>query len=84
MPTAKDALAGVTAILTSDAALTFSAAVPLTAPSEAVIVAAPGARPTAVPVEFTEATVDGAALHAAVVETFAVVPSLYVAVAVYC
>jgi hypothetical protein len=72
------AVAGVTeiAVTVFVAAVTLSAAVPLTPPSAAVMVLEPAAEPVAMPDEFTVATVVLEVVQVAVDVTFAVVPSL--------
>jgi hypothetical protein len=86
-PAAIDAVAGVTAIDTSTAGVTVSAAVPEMAPDVAVIVAAPVATPVARPCEpdafdTVAAPVDDD--HVTVVVRFCVLRSEYVPVAVNC
>jgi hypothetical protein len=86
VPIAKLAGFGVTAIavMVFVAAVTVSVAVPLMPLSDAVMVVEPAVAPVAKPDEFTVATAVFEEFHVAVVVTFAVELSLYVAVAVYC
>src|ERR1700694_2761626 len=82
VPFTTEGFAGVTAIETSDGPVTVSSVVPLTLPTVAVIVVGPGARVVAAPVALIVATVVADELHVAVKS--AVVPSLYVPLAVNC
>ena len=81
---AKRAGLGVTEIDLSALAATVDVAVPLTPLRVAVMALEPAATAVAIPDELTEATAAFAAAQVAVVLTFPVEPSLYVAVAVNC
>src|SRR5579859_7619029 len=82
MPTL--AVAGVTAMEVTVLAVTVSVAVPVTPLTVAVIGVVPAATPVARPAALTVATVGFALAQIAVAVMLAVVPSLYVAVAVNC
>lgn len=86
VPIVKLAEAGVTAIdfRTGATVVTVSVAVPLTPLREAVMAVEPVATAVAIPEELIVATAVFAEVQAAVVLTFPVEPSLYVAVAVNC
>ena len=84
VPFATEGFAGVTAIETSDGAVTVSVAVPCTVPEAAVIVVGPGVRVVAPPVALIVATLVAEELHVAVAVKSAVVKSPYVPVAVNC
>lgn len=84
VPAAKLALVGETAMELTVLAVTVSEAVPLTPPIEAKIAVEPAPTAFARPDEFIEATAVFALVHPTVVVTLAVVPSLYVAIAVNC
>src|ERR1700694_189552 len=73
-----------TRIETGAGAVTVSRVVPLTLPTVAVIVVGPGARVVAAPVALIVATVVADELHVAVAVKSAVVPSLFVPLAVNC
>jgi hypothetical protein len=80
------AVAGVTAMDESVfvAAVTVSAAVPITPLNDAVTVLDPAATADAIPEALIVAVAVLELVHAAVVLTFAVEPSVYVAVALNC
>jgi hypothetical protein len=84
VPIGTDGFAGVTAIEIGAVAVTVSKVAPLTPPTAAVIVVGPGVRVVAAPVALIVATVVADELHVAVAVKSAVVPSLYVPLAVNC
>jgi hypothetical protein len=84
IPSGTDELAGVTAIETSDGAVTVSTVDPLMEPKVAVMVADPTAALEASPELLTGATVPLEVVQVAVLVRFEVEPSEYVPVAVNC
>jgi hypothetical protein len=82
VPATTLAMLGDTVTAVTTFAATLRVAVPLTPPSDAVSVVEPAATPVARPAELIVATAEVATVQLADGVTFAVEPSLYVAVAV--
>jgi hypothetical protein len=84
LPAGTEAVAGVTEIEVSTAAVTVSVAAPPIVPMLAVIVAVPGSTPVASPLLLTVAIELAEEPHLAVPLRFCVLPLLYLPVAVNC